>query len=79
MLKYFEQYIRDHLSGTKVRISIGSEYDVVFDFFCFASYNLTKHSLSFACHFYQKNQALNYLNSQFVFFMLLKYCSLRFS
>ena len=31
ILKYFEQYIRNHLSGTKVRIWIGSEYDAVFD------------------------------------------------
>ena len=30
ILKYSEQYIRDHLSGTKVRIWIGSEYDAVF-------------------------------------------------
>ena len=29
-LKYSEQYIQDHLSGTKVRIWIGSEYDAVF-------------------------------------------------
>ena len=41
-LKYSEQYIRDHLSGTKVRIWIGSEYDAVFHFSCIASCNLTK-------------------------------------
>ena len=42
ILKYSEQYIRDHLSGTKVKIWIGSEYDAVFDFSCIASRNLTK-------------------------------------
>ena len=36
ILKYSEQYIRDHLSGTKVRIWIGSEYDAVFNFSCTA-------------------------------------------
>ena len=41
-LKYSEQYIGDHLSGTKVRIWIGSEYDAVFHFSCIASCNLTK-------------------------------------
>ena len=38
----FEQYIRDHLSGTKVRIWIGLEYDAVFNFSCIASCYLTK-------------------------------------
>ena len=33
MLRYSEQYIRDHLSGTKVRIWIGFEYDAVLIFF----------------------------------------------
>ena len=28
-LKYSEQYIQDHLSGTKVRIWTGFEYDAV--------------------------------------------------
>ena len=42
ILKYFEQHIRDHLSGSKVRIWIGSEYDAVYDFSCIASCNLTK-------------------------------------
>ena len=42
ILKYSEQYIRDYLSGTKVRIWIGSEYDAVFNFSCIASCNLTK-------------------------------------
>ena len=42
ILKYSEQYIRDHLSGTKVRIWICSEYDAVFNFFCILSCNLTK-------------------------------------
>ena len=32
ILKYSEQYMQDHLSGTKVRIWIGSEYDAVFNF-----------------------------------------------
>ena len=36
ILKYSEQYIWDHLSGTKVRIWTGSEYDDVFDFSCIA-------------------------------------------
>ena len=47
-LKYSEQYIRDHLSGTKVRIWIGSEYDAVFDFSCIALCNLTK-TFTFFC------------------------------
>ena len=33
ILKYSEQYIRDHLSGTKVRIWICAWYDAVFYFF----------------------------------------------
>ena len=41
-LKYSGQYIRDHLSDTKVRIWICSEYDAVFNFSCIASCNLTK-------------------------------------
>ena len=41
-LKYSEQYIRDHLLGTKVRIWICSEYDAVFSFSCITSCNLTK-------------------------------------
>ena len=41
-LKYCEQYIWDHLSGTKVRIWICSEYDAVFSFSCIALCNLTK-------------------------------------
>ena len=36
-LKYSEQYNRDHLSGTKVRIWIYSEYDANFNFSCIAS------------------------------------------
>ena len=48
ILKYSEQYIRDHLSGTKVRIWIGSEYDAVFNFSCIASCNLTK-TFTFSC------------------------------
>ena len=35
-LKYSEQYIRNRLSGTKVRIWICSEYDAVFNFSCIA-------------------------------------------
>ena len=41
-LKYPEQYIRDHISGTKVRIGICSEYDAVFNFSFIALCNLTK-------------------------------------
>ena len=48
ILKYSEQYIWDHLSGTKVRIWIGSEYDAVFNFSCIASWNLTK-TFTFFC------------------------------
>ena len=40
-LKYSEQYIRDHLSGTKVSIWICSEYDAVFNLSCIALCNLT--------------------------------------
>ena len=51
-LKYSEQYIRDHLSGTKVRIWIFSDYDVFYYYyyyyFCIALCNLTK---SFALSF----------------------------
>ena len=48
ILKYSEQYIWDHLSGTKVRIWIGSEHDAVFNFSCIASWNLTK-TFTFYC------------------------------
>ena len=41
-LKYSEQYIRDYLSGTKVRIWIYSEYDAAFNFSCIALCNLNK-------------------------------------
>ena len=41
--KYSEQYIWDHLSGTKVRIWICSEYDAVFSFSYITSCNLTKY------------------------------------
>ena len=37
-----EQYIRDHLSGTKVSIWIYFKYDAGFDFSCIALCNLTK-------------------------------------
>ena len=36
-LKYSEQYIQDHLSGTKVKMWICSEYDVVFNFSCIST------------------------------------------
>ena len=45
-LRYSQQYIRDHLSGTKVKIWICSGYDAVFNFFCIASCNQTN-SLTF--------------------------------
>ena len=48
ILKYSEQYIRDHLSGTKLGIWIASEYDAAFSFFCTALCNLTK-TFSFSC------------------------------
>ena len=41
-LKYSEQYIQDHLSGTKLRIWICSEYDAVFNFSCISLSNLSK-------------------------------------
>ena len=41
-LKNSEQYIRDHLSCTKVRIWICCEYDAVFNFSCIVSCNLSK-------------------------------------
>ena len=40
--KHSEQYIREHLSGTKVKIWICSEYDVIFNFSCSALCNVTK-------------------------------------
>ena len=48
ILKYSAQYIRDHLSGTRVRIWMGSKYDAVFSFSCIASCNLTK-TFGFSC------------------------------
>ena len=48
ILKHSGQYIRDHLSGTKVRIWIGSEFDAVFTFSCVVSCNLTK-TFTFFC------------------------------
>ena len=47
ILKYSEQYIQGHLSGTKVRIWIRSEYDAV-SISCIASCNLTK-TFTFSC------------------------------
>ena len=41
-LKYSEQYIRDHLSGTKVSIWNCSEYDAVLNFPCITLCNQTK-------------------------------------
>ena len=35
-LKYSEQYVRDHLSGSKARTWICSKYDAVFIIFFFA-------------------------------------------
>ena len=75
-LKYSEQHIRDHLSGTKVRIWICSEYDTLFNFSCIASCNLS-HPLSLSYHFYHTHQTLNLSDSQLVLCMLLKYCSLK--
>ena len=46
-LKYSEQYNRDHLSGTRVRTWIRSEYDAVLNFYGIALCNLTK-SFSFS-------------------------------
>ena len=40
--KHSEQYIREHLSGTEVKIWICSEYDIIFIFSCIALCNLTK-------------------------------------
>ena len=48
ILKYSEGYIRHHLSGTKLEIWIGSEYDAVFIFSCIALCNLTK-TFTFFC------------------------------
>ena len=56
ILKYSEQYIRNHLSGTKVRIWTGSEYDVALNmmlnmmlhFSCIASCSLTK-TFTYSC------------------------------
>ena len=48
ILKYSEQYIRDHLWGTKLRTWIGSEYDTVFNFSCIVSCDLTK-TFTFSC------------------------------
>ena len=78
-LKYSQQYIWDHLPGTKVRICICSEHDAVFNSSCIAFCNLTSHLLSLSYHFYVKNQTRNLSNSQLVLSMLLKYCSLKFS
>ena len=62
--KYSEQYIRDHLSGTNVRIWVCSEYDAVFN--CLVEPNLV--TLSY--HFFHKNQTLNFqtVNLYFVYF-----------
>ena len=60
ILKYFEQYIRDHLSGTKIRIWICSEYDVVSNFYCIALRNRIKSFTFSFISFYHKNQTLNF-------------------
>ena len=75
-LKYSEQYIRDHLSGTKVRIWICSGYDAVFTFSYIALCE------SFTCSvisFLPQESGSEFSNSQLVLCMLLKYCSLKFS
>ena len=51
ILKYSEQYIRDHLSGAEVGIWIGFEYDSVLIFFCIATDNLTKTFIFFCMSF----------------------------
>ena len=60
--KHSEQYIREHLSGTKARIWICSEYDVIFNFSCIALCNLTQSlrdeeifPLSSRCYDHYKN------------------------
>ena len=71
--------IRDHLSGTEVRIWICSEYGAVFSFSCVASCNLTKSFTFSFISFLSKNQSLNLSNSQVALCVLLKFCSLKFS
>ena len=78
-LKYFEQYIREHLPGTKVRIWICSEYDAVFSFSCIALYNLTKSFTFSFISFLSKESDSEFRNSQLVLCILLKNLSLKFS
>ena len=68
ILKYFEQYIRDHLSGTRVGIWICSEYDAVFSFSCIASYNLTK-TLTFSCMSFSSRIRLWIIQTVNLFFL----------
>ena len=48
ILNYSEQYIGEHLSGTKEKIWIGSKYDAVSNFSCIALCNITK-TFTFFC------------------------------
>ena len=56
----------------------GKNLDWFWIWYCFQFF-LHWYSLSLPCHFYHKNQILNYSNGQLVLFMFLKYCSLKFS
>ena len=64
ILKYSEQYIRDHLSGTKVRTWIGFECETVFNFSCIASCNLTK-TVAFFCMSFLSKESDSKLFKQF--------------
>ena len=75
-LKYSEQYIRDHLSGTKVRIWICSGYDAVFTFSYIA---LCESSTCSVISLLSRESGSEFSNIQLVLCMLLKYCSLKFS
>ena len=55
-LKYSEQYIRDHLSGTEVRIWVYSEYDAVF-----------KGALSGLRHFFAIERPVKMMKNAFYF------------
>ena len=81
-LKYTEQYIQEHLSGTKVRIWISSEYDAIFNFSCIAFLHCLvqpKQVIHFLFHIFIIRTDSEFLNSQLVLSMLLKYHSLKFS
>ena len=68
MLKYYEQHIRDHLSGTRVRIWIGSKYDAVFSYSCIASCNLT-HTFTFSCMSFSSRIRLWIIQTVNLFFL----------